>query len=51
MHSTSKVDHGREADKIVEEMVKKSKSGQGTLTYTPNKTAPRRIAAAGKATK
>jgi hypothetical protein len=37
MHSTSKVDHGREADKIVEEMVKKSKSGKGTLTYTPNK--------------
>lgn len=32
---------GAAADKTVREMVKASKSGKGTLTYTPNKGAKR----------
>jgi hypothetical protein len=51
MHSTSKVDHGREADRTVEEMARKSKAGQGTLTYTPNKATLRKTAAARKSGK
>jgi hypothetical protein len=47
MHSTSKVDPGRGQTEQIEEMVKKSRRS-GTLTYTPNKVTPRKIAAAGK---
>jgi hypothetical protein len=35
--SSSKVTTGKAADKTVAEMVAKSKSGKGTLSYTPKK--------------
>jgi len=38
--SKPKVTRGAAADKTVRDIVAKSKAGQGTLTYTPNR-APR----------
>lgn len=40
--SKPKVTRGAAADKTVRDIVAKSKSGQGTLTYTPNRAPPRK---------
>jgi hypothetical protein len=49
MQSTTKMDHGAEADRTVKEIVAKSKAGEGTLTYTPN--TPRKAPVGKKAAK
>ena len=37
-----KVTRGAAADRTIRDIVAKSKSGQGTLTYTPNRAPPRK---------